>query len=253
MELLSLVRVALQVVTQLTTTGVAFATPKGYEIPHLREITLVRDYGPKQTNQPKVPSVISFSPPSELGEGQWGFNLSPNSVSIAHTKLALDVQHVGDELDWTIQGLDGMKNLRTQDVIAMGSRPEFTYMAADQIVQFYLEKVFEHVLENHPRIKTLLDEFLVDIVITVPTVKQRSLVLEYTANFKSQEWSDAAKNSTFRAVTGAGFNRDTFERLNHVMFITESEAAAIYTARYLKDESTDKFLKVHPHSLRAQD
>jgi hypothetical protein len=51
-------------------------------------------------------------------------------------------------------------------------------------------------------------------------------------------------NSTYRALTNAGFNQTYFPQLRDVMFVTESEAAAIYTARYLKDREGTEFLRV---------
>jgi hypothetical protein len=58
-------------------------------------------------------------------------------------------------------------------------------------------------------------------------------------------WTYKAKNATYRAVTLAGFNRDTFPRLQDIMMLSEPEAAAVYTARYLKEEEPDKsFLRV---------
>jgi hypothetical protein len=53
-----------------------------------------------------------------------------------------------------------------------------------------------------------------------------------------------AMNSTYRALTKAGFNRTNFPRLQEVMFITESEAAAHYVARFYRDEKGQEFLKV---------
>ena len=38
-------------------------------------------------------------------------------------------------------------------------------------------------------------------------------------------------------MTNAGFNRESFPRLNDVILVTEPEAAAVYTARYLKEVS----------------
>jgi hypothetical protein len=42
----------------------------------------------------------------------------------------------------------------------------------------------------------------------------------------------------------AGFNREFFPRLSEVIFVTEPEAAAIYTARYLKQETGQEYLTV---------
>jgi hypothetical protein len=60
-------------------------------------------------------------------------------------------------------------------------------------------------------------------------------------------------NSTYRALTKAGFNRDNFPKLQPIMFITDPEAAALYTARYYRDEKEEEFLQVgvHPFGLIA--
>jgi len=42
----------------------------------------------------------------------------------------------------------------------------------------------------------------------------------------------------------AGFNNENFPRLNNMILVTEPEAAAIYTARYLKEVMGQDFLKV---------
>jgi hypothetical protein len=46
-----------------------------------------------------------------------------------------------------------------------------------------------------------------------------------------------------RAIKKAGFNEDTFPNLNDIIVVTEQEAAAIYTARYLKEDMMMDFLK----------
>jgi hypothetical protein len=66
---------------------------------------------------------------------------------------------------------------------------------------------------------------------------------DFSADNFRKDWSYMARNSTYRAVTKAGFNKRTFPRLEDIMFITEPEAAAIYTARYF-DELNEQFLKV---------
>lgn len=60
-----------------------------------------------------------------------------------------------------------------------------------------------------------------------------------------------AINSTYRALSKAGFNRANFPRLQEVMFITESEAAAHYVARFYRDERGQEFLKVSWHHLES--
>jgi hypothetical protein len=46
-----------------------------------------------------------------------------------------------------------------------------------------------------------------------------------------------------RAIRQAGFNEKTFTNLGDMILVTEPEAAALYTARHLKEEGTE-FLKV---------
>jgi hypothetical protein len=53
-----------------------------------------------------------------------------------------------------------------------------------------------------------------------------------------------AINSTYRALTKAGFNQTNFPKLRDVMLITESEAAAHYVARFYRDEKAQQILKV---------
>ncbi len=53
-------------------------------------------------------------------------------------------------------------------------------------------------------------------------------------------------NSTYRALTQAGFNQTTFPRLKDIIFVTEPEAAAIFTAREEKLAMGREYLKVFP-------
>ena len=45
----------------------------------------------------------------------------------------------------------------------------------------------------------------------------------------------------------AGFNDQTFPQLQDMLLVTEPEAAAIYTARHLKEVYGVDFLRVGPH------
>lgn len=58
-----------------------------------------------------------------------------------------------------------------------------------------------------------------------------------------QNWSYRAKNSTLRAIRKAGFNETTFPRIESIILVTEPEAAAIYTARHLKEDKEIEFLE----------
>jgi hypothetical protein len=91
----------------------------------------------------------------------------------------------------------------------------------------------------------LKSELVVDIVVTVPVVGQVYLFFNsFPADCLSQKWSYRAKNSTLRAVRNAGFNEKSFPGLRDMIMTTEPEAAAIYTARHLKEEEGDNFMKV---------
>ncbi|OAL29037.1 hypothetical protein AYO22_02473 [Fonsecaea multimorphosa] len=235
-----------------TYTGVAFATPNSNHLP-LDEIDLIEDWGPNMGNHKKIPSVISFSPSTDAMEQQWGSDLSENAISIIHTKLELDLQDVDGELDLMIQALDGMDNFSFDHIKGAGALHAFSDKSAEQVVTEYLSRVFEHLESAIANFSTSFRVRVpVDIVVTVPTVRIAStliclgvsqLLLSFLSDKKLQEWSYRAKNSTFRALTNAGFNEEYFPRLASVIFITEPEAAATYTARYLKDEIQQIFLK----------
>jgi hypothetical protein len=154
-------------------SGVAYATPSGTQC-KLGDIDVMMDWGSGMLNQGKVPSVISYSRPSAEMEQQWGSDLSPNAVSMVHTKLELGLQDVMGELDMTLQVLDGMKDLSFADMMAANennSRPAYSHKAPEEIVTDYLTKVFK-------RLDEAVDEFTdafrrhttTDLVVTVPTV-----------------------------------------------------------------------------------
>jgi hypothetical protein len=44
-------------------------------------------------------------------------------------------------------------------------------------------------------------------------------------------------------VKRAGFDNATFPNLRDIIMVTEPEAAAVYTARYLKEDTGREFLK----------
>lgn len=66
-----------------------------------------------------------------------------------------------------------------------------------------------------------------------------------------QGWSYRAKNSTFRAIRHAGFNELNFPNLQRFLLVTEPEAAAIYTAQYLKQQEAE-LLKVRKRAVTAK-
>ncbi|KAJ8111356.1 hypothetical protein OPT61_g6033 [Boeremia exigua] len=212
-----------------TFTGVAYATPSGGQC-SLKQIDVMTDWGPQMDNHDKVPSVISYSRPSQKGEQQWGSSLSPDAVTMVHTKLELGIQNVAGELDMTLQLLDGVNNLDFNiDFMGKGSQdlPPYSHKNPEEIVTDYLRRVFQWLEQEVERFDAVLRKHIAtDIVVTIPT-----------------EWSYTAINSTFRAMTNAGFNRINFPSLEDIMFITEPEAAALYTARHYRDEKAEEFLR----------
>jgi hypothetical protein len=61
-----------------------------------------------------------------------------------------------------------------------------------------------------------------------------------------KDWSYTAKNLNYKAIRDGGFNKSSFPQLQDVIVTTEPEAAASYTARYLKESLGRQFLKVNP-------
>jgi hypothetical protein len=160
----------------MTIQGVAYAAHLGDGKIDLSSIHLLDDWGPGMPSQDRIPSVISYSP-SLAGELQWGNSLSPDAVVMKNTKLELDVlDNKSDELDLTLQTLDGVKNLDFEGLISSGGFPEYTWKPPEHIVTDYLSKVFQ-VLKDHldPVWKTRVFGGVaipvpVDVVITVPRV-----------------------------------------------------------------------------------
>ncbi|KAF2733043.1 hypothetical protein EJ04DRAFT_513478 [Polyplosphaeria fusca] len=196
---------------------------------------------PSENNHDKIPSIISYSNPSVLGEQQFGHSLSPDSVAMIHTKLELDKQSVLGELDLTLECLDGMKNLLFQHIKTertLRGMPPYTHKKPEKIIEEYLTKVRVRSIEymdrrfQHDRNGDVRERFETDLILTVPT-----------------DWSYMAMNSTYKAMWNAGFNDETFARLRDVIFISEPEAAALFTARYLEDASNGNFLRKNSYFI----
>jgi molecular chaperone DnaK (HSP70) len=193
----------------------------------LHEVHIVNNWGHDMTNDNKIPSVYSYSPTSTAHQ-QWGTSLSPEAVAMVNTKMELEVQdNKLDELELLLQVLDGTCDLSIENVKRCQGNPEYTWKQPEEIVTDYMTNVFKYVngvvedMGDHLRAN-----IPVDIVITVPV-----------------RWSYRAQNSTLRAIRTAGFNEQTFPNLVSIMMVAEPEAAAIYTARYLKEDKRTEFLK----------
>src|SRR6266480_51644 len=158
--------------------GVALATPK-LDDASLDKIFPVDDWGRMGTHH-KIPSVISYSPPSSAGELQWGASLSEDAITMVNMKMELDVQGSKlDELELLLQVLDGTSNLDfDRGVKAAKGNPEYTWKNPEDIITDYLTRVFHHlnqvVAHFGPDLRAKLP---VDIVITIPVVLPSILLL----------------------------------------------------------------------------
>ncbi|CZR64187.1 uncharacterized protein PAC_14084 [Phialocephala subalpina] len=211
-----------------TFTGVAFAAPRS-DYASLDDLEVVEDWGPQMKLSSKIPSVYSYSPSSNPLDQQWGASISEDAVTMVNTKMELDVQdNKVDELELILQVLEGTCNLDFENVKKSRGYPEYTWKDPEEIVTDYLTKVFQYLNDSFEFLGThLRSKIAVDIVITVPV-----------------KWSYRAKNSTLRAIKKAGFNEQTFPNLTDIIMVTEPEAAAIYTARHLKEDKKTEFLKL---------
>ena len=228
-------------------TGVAFATPVGSRA-DLDDIEIIQDWGLRMSNHDKIPSVISYSLCSSRQEQQWGTDLSPRAIAMVHTKLQLDVNEPSGELDLILQALDGMRNLDIQYIISSGGAVDYPREGPEEIVEDYLMRIFTCVLNAIARFTEAWRMTIpVDIVVTIPAVcfpeEERKWILLKSA----QRWGYRAKNSTFRAIRGAGFDTSNFPQLRDLMLVSEPEAAAVYTAR---SERERRALKVNSCSHR---
>jgi hypothetical protein len=125
-------------------------------------------------NHDKVPSVISYSAPSLKGEQQWGSSLSEDAVAMVHTKLELELNDITKELDSTIQALNGMQNLRFQDLKSSTSEGRFlgyTHKGPEEIISDYLNKVLQYLRKDlSPFAELVSDALATDLVVTIPAV-----------------------------------------------------------------------------------
>jgi hypothetical protein len=69
---------------------------------------------------------------------------------------------------------------------------------------------------------------------------------------REKVWSEEAKNLTFQAVNKAGFTKRYFRGLRDIVFVTEPEAAALYSIKYFMAEEEDgEILRVYSLSQMA--
>lgn len=66
----------------------------------------------------------------------------------------------------------------------------------------------------------------------------------FAQDSQSQKWTYQARNATYHAIKGAGFNEQTFQKLNSIVMVSEPEAAALHVVKSMRDEYQQHFLKV---------
>lgn len=135
------------------------------------------------SNAVKVPSVYSYTK-TDGGEKQWGNHFSPNAVMLIHTKLELDAQPSRfDELDLILHNLDGMHDLHFDQVERTNGNPDFTAKKPEIVIQDYMSKIFQRVMQRLNKIPPQLRRSLpVDIVITHPVVCVYEVLPGYCLN-----------------------------------------------------------------------
>jgi hypothetical protein len=135
-------------------------------------VSIVTDWGPGpgMRNTHRVPSVISYWPPSnDWEQQQFGYSLSPNAEIISRTKNELEIQETKcAELDLILKFLDGADNLSFEHIRAATiGYPYSTSKRPEHVVADYLSKIFPHVY----RTLALQDRTPTDIAVTVPEVR----------------------------------------------------------------------------------
>lgn len=204
-----------------TFTGVAIAITDA-KIAQTSHIELMQDYGERMSNQLKVPSVYSYSLCNK-GEKQWGLDVSEGAVTMVNTKMQFDVQERKlDELETTLQILQGTGFLDFNHVKNAGKHSGYTWKAPVEVAADYLTKVRERICLALSHVIARVE---IDIVVTVPV-----------------GWSDRATELTFKAFDKAGFNKQTFPKLKDIIRVTEPEAASYFTALDNR-EAHNNFLK----------
>ena len=166
--------------TDLSHTGIAYATPSGTRC-SLDEITPITDWGADMKNHKKVPSIISYTKSAGGSFQQWGSSLSPNAVTTVHKKLELGPQPLQGELDLVVQILEGMKDLHFGDIVLADEDneiPAYACKSPEEIVTDYLTKVFGYLDLTVEEFKpSFRKHTITDLVITIPTVCCSSITM----------------------------------------------------------------------------
>src|SRR5207237_1259259 len=73
---------------------------------------------------------------------QWGSDLSPEAVTIIHTKLRLNVEDKSEELDFILSTLEAAHRLNFDYIRNSAGITHYCQKSPEQIVTDYLKKVF---------------------------------------------------------------------------------------------------------------
>jgi hypothetical protein len=194
----------------------------------------------------KVPSEISYSATEEHNQN-WGFNIDPKALKMKWTKLQLDQQSREQELEWILEALRGMKT-GMEKIDDEHGMPSYPAKNPGDIVADYLRHVRERVVTLLKKIYgAVFNDLPKEIVVSVPAVSVYLHFKQLALTDVFQQWSNEAKNLTFRALVKAGFTKRYFRNLQGTLLITEPEAAALYCAKVLMPEDefdAEDFLSV---------
>lgn len=126
---------------------------------------------PGLANNPKVPSVISYSGSNE-SESQWGYEISKNALTLVWTKLELDDCERPEELGLILTALRGMENLDFEHIREQKGLPSYPAREPEQVIADYLSEVRKYVMAHLPGdiSRTYFDTVSTDLVVTVPSV-----------------------------------------------------------------------------------
>jgi hypothetical protein len=127
---------------------------------------------PKQgvRTEEKVPSEISYSG-APGGEGQWGYDISENSLKWQWTKMELDQQTRPDELRLILEAVIGMANLDIRKVDQSNGQALAYSKAPEDIVADYLSDVRAYLVRKlQLEYREIFTTLVIDLVVTVPAV-----------------------------------------------------------------------------------
>lgn len=194
--------------------GVAYCLTTS-TVADLSTIEIVIDWGPEMDSREKIPSVISYSP-ARNEERQFGADVCDDAVTMMNFKLELEVQDKRlDELELTLQVLEGTNNLSFEHIKKSGGDPEYSHKAPADIVTDYLTKVCESAWQVIEPIYLLSGQRpLVDIVVTVPVVSDNpTLYTSKTNRFFSIEMVVSCHKCNIPSNLGCWFQQRDYSDL----------------------------------------